>query len=113
MMTVIQNVRIYDGSGKDPFMADLKFDEYIHQIGLPFSLKGENVIDGTNLALAPGFIDTHSHNDLEAIKNPMLIHSISQGITTELVGQDGSSVTPVKEENLDELMDNMAPLAGT
>jgi len=113
MTTVIKNVKVYDGSGKDSFKADLLFDEYIHQIGLPFSLNGDNEIDGTTLALAPGFIDSHSHNDLEAIKNPKLIHSISQGITTELVGQDGSSVTPVKEENLDELMDNMAPLAGT
>jgi len=113
MTTVIKNVKIYDGSGKDSFKADLLFDERIHQIGLPFSLKGKNVIDGTNLALCPGFIDTHSHNDLEAIKNPKLIHSISQGITTELVGQDGSSVTPVGDDNLEELMDNMAPLAGT
>lgn len=112
MMTVIQNVKIYDGSGKDPFMADLKFDEYIHQIGLPFSLKGEKIIDGTSLVLSPGFIDTHSHNDLEAIKKPKLIHSISQGITTEVVGQDGSSVTPLSDDCVDELMDNMAPLAG-
>ncbi|MFP4456715.1 MAG: N-acyl-D-amino-acid deacylase family protein [Clostridia bacterium] len=112
MITVIQNVKIYDGSGKKPFMADLKFDEHIHQIDLPFSLEGENVIDGTNLVLSPGFIDTHSHNDLEAIKNPKLIHSISQGITTEVVGQDGSSVTPVDDECIEELMDNMAPLAG-
>src|SRR5690554_4009924 len=112
MSTVIKNIKIYDGSGKLPFIGDVKFDEFIIQIASSNSLSGEKIIDGTDLALAPGFIDTHSHSDLEAIKNPELLHVVSQGVTTELVGQDGSSVAPVTDENLDELMDNMAPLAG-
>ncbi len=112
MSTVIKNVKIYDGSGKPPFLGDVKFDKYITQIASPKTLKGENIIDGAGLALAPGFIDTHSHSDLEAIKRPNLLHVISQGITTEVVGQDGSSVAPLTDGNLEELMDNMAPLAG-
>ncbi len=39
-------------------------------------------------------------------------HVIRQGITTEVIGQDGSSVAPVTDEIVEELADNMAPLAG-
>jgi len=41
------------------------------------------------MALAPGFINVHSYSDLEVFKNQPMFHVIKQGITTELVGQEG------------------------
>jgi len=110
---VIQNVVLYDGSGSKPFKADVLIaGEIIAKIGLPRTIHNYPIVDGTGLALAPGFIDTHSHSDLEAIRQPKLLHVISQGITTEVVGQDGSSVAPVTDLNVYDLAINMAPLAG-
>jgi N-acyl-D-amino-acid deacylase len=110
---LIKNPTIYDGSGSKPFVADVLIDGHkIAAIGKLDELVACDVIDGSGLALAPGFIDTHSHSDLEVFRNPKMQHVIRQGITTEVVGQDGSSVVPVFDAIVDELADNMAPLAG-
>lgn len=62
-------------------------------------LKGSGVkeINATNLALAPGFIDTHSHHDRGMNKNPSAEAMVSQGITTIIVGQDGGSQLPLQK----------------
>jgi N-acyl-D-amino-acid deacylase len=51
-------------------------------------------IDVGGLAVAPGFIDIHSHADLSLLINPRAESRVRQGVTTEVVGQDGSSVGP-------------------
>ncbi len=55
------------------------------------------VIDANGLVLAPGFIDTHSHHGSGLRNNPPSIATISQGITTIIVGQDGGSHWPLKK----------------
>lgn len=50
--------------------------------------------------------------ELEIIKHPEMASVIQQGITTEALGQDGSSVAPLTDELVKEIADNMAPLAG-
>ena len=111
--TLIKNARIYDGSGMPPFQGDLLMEDgKITRIAREIPPEGYPVVDAGGLALSPGFINTHSHMELEIFKNPQLDASIRQGITTEVLGQDGSSVTPVTEPILQELAENMAPLAG-
>jgi N-acyl-D-amino-acid deacylase len=111
--TVIKNAKIYDGTGNKPFYSDVLFEgEKILKIGAISNFNNCDVIDASGLALSPGFIDTHSHSDLEVFRNKDMQHIIRQGITTELVGQDGSSVAPVLDAIVGELADNMAPLAG-
>ena len=56
---------------------------------------GETVIDGRGLTLAPGFIDTHSHADRALRSGSDALGALSQGITTVVVGQDGSSPFPL------------------
>lgn len=111
--TLIKNVEIIDGTGCFPFIGDVLIENgIIRKIGLNIK---ENVfyeIEGKGLCLTPGFINTHSHSDLEVFHNPNLEHVIRQGITTEIIGQDGSSVAPVTDDIVEELADNMAPLAG-
>jgi len=111
--SLIKNALIYDGTGTQPFFSDVLIkDEKILQIQREIHLDSCEIIEGKELALAPGFINVHSHSDLEVFKNKSMFHVIRQGITTELVGQDGSSVTPITDEIVTELADNMAPLAG-
>jgi N-acyl-D-amino-acid deacylase len=48
--------------------------------------------------VSPGFIDTHSHSDLMALAEPALLPKLMQGVTTELLGQDGIAAAPVRKE---------------
>jgi N-acyl-D-amino-acid deacylase len=55
------------------------------------------------LALAPGFIDIHAHTDTVLFAHPGAASKIRQGVTTEVSGQDGSSVAPSSTERADRL----------
>lgn len=114
--TIIKSVKIYDGSGSKPFISDVLIEnEVIKEVKKNLDISNNekiNIIEGKGLCLCPGFINTHSHSDLEVFRNPEMKHVIRQGITTELVGQDGSSVVPVCDDIVEELADNVAPLAG-
>jgi N-acyl-D-amino-acid deacylase len=61
---------------------------------------------------APGFIDTHSHSDLMLIAEPEAMQKTMQGITTELVGQDGLGEAPISDETLDDWRRYLAGLNG-
>ena len=111
--TIIKNALIYDGTGNKAFYSDVMIQgEKIARIAKDINYENADIVHGGGLCLAPGFIDTHSHSDLEVFRNQEMMHVISQGITTEIIGQDGSSVAPLTDEILLELQDNMAPLAG-
>ena len=112
--TLIKNALVYDGTGAKPFYSDvLIHGTKIAKIGRIPAADGCEVVEANGLALSPGFINTHSHMELEIIRDPRLHQVIDQGITTEVLGQDGSSVAPLTDDLVQELADNMAPLAGT
>ena len=111
--TVIRNATVYDGSGDRPFVADVKLENgCIAEIGQHLSAKNALEIDATGKILSPGFINMHSHSEMRVFEDPSLPSAVGQGITTEVVGQDGSSVTPVHDGIRLELEENMAPLCG-
>jgi N-acyl-D-amino-acid deacylase len=58
---------------------------------------GEHVVDAGGLALTPGFIDTHSHHDRGLFEQRDAMANLSQGVTTIVVGQDGSTTWPIGE----------------
>ena len=60
----------------------------------------DRAIDATGLVLSPGFIDMHAHSDLQLLTHPAHYAKISQGVTTELLGQDGLSYAPVDDVTL-------------
>lgn len=93
----IENVRIYDGSGIPPYPGDVYLsNDAIAQITGPneIVLNSIPVIDGEGLALSPGWIDVHSHSDITLLAAPEAFGKISQGVTTEIVGNCGLSVFP-------------------
>jgi N-acyl-D-amino-acid deacylase len=89
---LIKNATIVDGTGAPGFSGNVRIEgNMIVAVG-DFETSDEDmVIDGSGLILAPGFIDTHSHHDIGLDTSPEAIAAISQGITTIVVGNDGSS----------------------
>ncbi|WP_227132825.1 N-acyl-D-amino-acid deacylase family protein [Halorubellus salinus] len=73
----------------------------------------ETVVDVDDAVVAPGFVDTHSHSDLQLFDDPTLAPKARQGITTEIVGQDGFSMAPMRRDGgAEEWQDQLSGLAG-
>jgi len=96
--TIIRNGMIYDGSGNEPFKADIGIrNDTIAFIGDLSKATAANEIDAKGNVVAPGFIDTHSHHAGKIFKNRDVIAAVSQGITTIIIGQDGGSNFPLSD----------------
>ncbi|RTZ17838.1 D-aminoacylase [Vibrio aquaticus] len=93
--TIIKSVEVFDGTGAKPFVADIAIrHDRIEQIGQLEQAQANQVIDGQGLAIAPGFIDVHTHDDTNVIRYPECLPKISQGVTTVIVGNCGISASP-------------------
>src|SRR6056297_435253 len=115
---LLKNGIIIDGSAKTRFKGDIAIkDEKIFAIGNIQDKKFnniifENIIDLKGKVISPGFIDTHSHSDLKILSDPYLEPKIRQGITSEILGQDGLSVSPLPFKYIDIWKDYLAGLDG-
>jgi len=91
---VILNGTIYDGSGKEGVQGDIGIKEdRIISIGNLKNKKSLQTIDASGMAVAPGFIDMHTH--LEPIKEmPQMESLVRQGVTFSLGGPDGGGPWP-------------------
>lgn len=109
---LLKGGRVVDGTGKAAFEADvLVRDGKIAAVGRGLS-GADREIDVTGLVVAPGFIDTHSHSDLDVLLRPQVLPKIMQGITTELLGQDGVSLAPLPTRFISPWRKNLAGLDG-
>ena len=98
---LIKNISIVDGTGNSRYISDIALTEdRITNIGVDIALDGAEVVDGTGLTLAPGFIDVHTHDDTNVIRYPECIPKISQGVTTVIVGNCGISASPATLSDL-------------
>ncbi|MBT6033065.1 MAG: D-aminoacylase, partial [Kordiimonadaceae bacterium] len=94
LSTLIKNAVVYDGTGENSFQADVRIEDgLIAEIGMIDAREGEQVWDANGLALAPGFIDPHSHHDTKLMKKPAPKSALGQGITTIVSGLDGGAST--------------------
>jgi len=110
---VIKNALVIDGTGeRKPFPADVGInDGKIAQVG-KIDQEAEKTIDASGFAVAPGFIDMHSHTDLEYFREKPSDAKIRQGVTTEVLGQDGLGAAPVGSGSLQIVKDLLAGLDG-
>jgi len=111
---LIRGGTVVDGTGAPRLRADVLVEgDRIAAVGPGLSAPGHEVVDATGLIVAPGFIDTHSHSDLKVLEDPLLAPKIRQGITTEVLGQDGVSMAPLPLQFIDAWRKNLAGLEGT
>lgn len=104
---VLRGPLIADGTGAPAYRADVSIkDGVIASIGE--NPTGTRTVDADGLVLAPGFIDMHSHSDLRVLAEPDHLAKVSQGVTTEVLGQDGLSYAPVDDEVLATLRGQLA-----
>lgn len=109
---LVKSVQIIDGTGADAFPGDIAIqDGRIVTMG-SVARECPRVIDGTGLAATPGFIDMHSHSDLEYLRDQAPDAKVRQGVTTELLAQDGLGVSPIDSENVRLLSELTAGLLG-
>ncbi len=88
--------KVYNGTGSDPVITDVGVtDSRICELGNLAKAESRLTIDATNLTVCPGFIDAHSHSDTYLFIDPSATSKIFQGITTEIVGNCGSSAAPL------------------
>ncbi len=110
---LLRGAIVYDGTGAAPFEADVRVSgDRIAQIGRALARDGAREIDLRGYALAPGFIDIHSHTDTVLLTFPRAESKVRQGVTTEVAGQDGSSVAPSSPERAARLREQYARDAG-
>jgi len=103
---ILRRATLYDGTGGAPFAADVAIrGDRIAAIGPEIQVAGAEVVDLGGLALAPGFIDIHSHTDLVLLVNRNAESKIRQGVTTEVVGQDGDSIGPWTDTEFEQTRD--------
>ena len=126
MKILIKNAWIIDGTGKERYkgcllIEDGRIQKIIKEceanadsINIASTLEAnvDQVIEATGLICAPGFIDTHSHSDLKVLREPELLPKLMQGITTEVLGQDGISMAPLPEKYINPWKKNLAGLEG-
>lgn len=95
---LIRNSTVIDGSGRPGRIADvLVSNGRIARIGKITPSPRVEIIDGTGLVLAPGFIDIHNHSESGLLAEGTASSQVSQGITTVIIGPDGSSPWPLGE----------------
>jgi N-acyl-D-amino-acid deacylase len=95
---LIRNGKLVDGTGNPWTKLDVGIKEgKVLEIGSLYEREAKLEIDATGLVVSPGFIDPHVHSDLLILKPEIHKIKLLQGITTELLGQDGISVAPVSQ----------------
>jgi N-acyl-D-amino-acid deacylase len=106
---LIRGGRVIDGAGNPWYAADVGIAE--GRVAAVGPLGGEDarrVVDAAGLFVCPGFVDMHTHSDLQVLVNPPHEAKVHQGVTLEVLGQDGLSYAPVTDDVLTQLRGQIA-----
>ena len=111
---LIKGGRVVDGTGQTWFRANVgvEGDSLTVLQGDTSAVEAGRIIDASGCVVCPGFIDMHSHSDLAMLTNPRHEAKVSQGVTTEALGQDGLSYAPISPQNLEPLLHYLAAVNG-
>lgn len=94
----ITGARIVDGTGSAPRRGAVRIENgRITAVGDVTPHDGDIIVDAGGLTLAPGFIDIHNHSTGGLLEDPAAETQVAQGITTIVVGADGSSPWPIAD----------------
>ncbi|MGW2654096.1 N-acyl-D-amino-acid deacylase family protein [Streptomyces sp. NPDC001478] len=108
MDLVIRDACVVDGTATPSYRADVALSggriAEIHRAGAPGPRPtAARVLDASGLALSPGFVDMHAHSDLALLRDPDHSAKAAQGVTLEVLGQDGLSYAPVDDRTRAEV----------
>ncbi|MCK5572798.1 MAG: amidohydrolase family protein, partial [Bacteroidetes bacterium] len=102
---LIRGGSLLDGTGARELLADVGIrDGKIMAIGDLTGVGADRVVDASGLKVVPGFIDIHSHVDLELFTDPRAESKVRQGVTTEVTGMDGDSSAPLGGPSLERTL---------
>ena len=105
---LISGGRVIDGAGNPWYEADVGVEDgLITEVGR-VGESGATTIDAHGLVVCPGFIDMHTHSDIQLLANPAHEAKVHQGVTLDVIGQDGLSFAPVNDSTLSELRMQLA-----
>jgi len=91
---VIRGGTVFDGSGGPGTIADVAIRGDRIVAVETITARGATELDAAGLAVAPGFIDVHTHDDFAVLLEPEMSFKVMQGVTTDVVGNCGSGVVP-------------------
>ncbi len=110
---IIRKGVIIDGTGAPGFPGDVAIEgDRIQAMGDLGDQKGRSEIDASGQVVCPGFIDLHSHSDIMLLAEPDGKPKVMQGITTDVMGQDGYSAAPIREWLVPEYRRFISALTG-
>ena len=110
---LIRRARVVDGSGAPWFYADVAVvGQWIVAVGDLRHLAATHVVEADGRYLCPGLIDVHVHSDLRLLETPDFPASITQGVTTHVIGQDGISYAPLSSGALEHMRHYFAAVNG-
>ena len=96
---IIRGGTVIDGTRRPRFDADVGIrNGRIAEIGDLRARTAAKIIDATGKIVAPGFIDSHTHDDAAVLLDPQMICKISQGVTTVVTGNCGISLAPLSPD---------------
>ncbi|MCX6053457.1 MAG: D-aminoacylase [Chloroflexi bacterium] len=110
---IIKNGMVLDGSGKRGVLSDVAIQkDRIVEVGLLPGAEALRVVDARGQIVCPGFVDMHSHTDYTLPICPSADNLVSQGITTAVIGNCGTSLAPLFPENRAEIIPTLGVLDG-
>src|SRR6185503_16063442 len=95
---IIRDATVFDGTGAPRFAADIGVTgDRITAVGDLGGATADREVIATGKAIAPGFIDAHTHDDRAVLCGPeCMLCKMSQGVSTVVVGNCGISLSPVR-----------------
>src|SRR5581483_3237860 len=106
---LITNGRVIDGAGNPWKWADVGVQgERIVAVGALRGAAAKHTINADGQFVTPGFVDFHTHSDLQPLVDPLYECKTRQGVTLDVIGQDGSGLAPVTTETAAQLRSQLA-----